>query len=391
VDFSLTEEQRMLRDTVRDFMTREVAPAIDEFDQRQEFPREIFRRLGDLGVLGIVVPEEYGGAGLSYVDYVIIMQEVARVDGSTGLGVAAHNSLGTNHINLFGNEEQKRAFLPRLASGEWLAAWGLTEPEAGSDVAAMRSTAVKDGDSYVLNGTKAFITHGKVGSVCVIMAKTDPEAGYRGISSFIVETDREGYSVARKEKKMGWRSSDTSQLALDDCRVPADHLLGEEGEGFVQAMRVLSGGRVGIAALGLGIAQGALDEAIKYAAERQCFGRLIREFQAIQFLIADMHVRCEAARLLCFRAALLADGGEEDTTLEASMAKVYSTEASEVNARDALQIHGGYGCIEEYPVERHYRDAKICTIGEGTSEIQRLVIAKSLLKGTAASLRDMVS
>lgn len=390
MDFSLSEEQRLLRDTIRDFMRREVAPVIAGFDERQEFPREIYRALGALGVLGILVPEALGGSGLTHVDYVTVMEEISRVDGSTGLGVAAHNSLCTNHIYMFGDEEQRLRYLPRLCSGEWLGAWALTEPGCGSDAAAMASTAVRDGEDYVLNGTKNFITHGSVGGVCVVMAKTDVEAGHRGVSAFVVETGSEGYVVARKEDKMGWRSSDTAQIVLQDCRVPAHNRLGEEGEGFAQAMQVLAGGRVGIAALGLGLAQGALDEAVRYAGERKAFGKSIRDFQAVQFHVADMHVRCEASRLLCYRAACMRDRGM-DTTCESSMSKLLASETAVTNASDGLQIHGGYGCIRDYPIERFYRDAKICTIGEGTSEILRLVIARQILRGTSLSRQDLLS
>jgi alkylation response protein AidB-like acyl-CoA dehydrogenase len=379
VDFSFTEEQELLRRTVREFMRNEVAPVIAEYDEAQKFPVEILRKMGELGIMGVVVPEEYGGAGLNYVDYVIVVEEISRLDGSLGLTVAAHNSLGTGHILIAGNEEQKRRYLPKLASGEWIAAWGLTEPGGGSDAAGMTSTAVRDGDHYVLNGTKNFITHALEGQVCVVLAKTDPKAGAKGISSFIVETDTPGYTVPRKENKLGCRASETSQIILDDCRVPAANLLGNEGEGFGQALRTLYGGRVSIAALGLGIAQGALDEALKFARERVVFGRTIGENQGIQFMLSEMQVRCEAARMLCFWVASMRDRGLEPVE-EASMAKLYASEAAVWNTNAGLQIHGAYGYTKDYPIERLYRDAKVCTIGEGTSEIHRMVIARQLLK-----------
>ncbi len=350
-----------------------------EWDEAQHFPRELFAMLGELGLLGVLVPEDLGGAGLGYVEYVTILEEIGAADGAVGLSVAAHNSLCTNHLYLFGSDELKRSYLPRLASGEWVGAWGLTESQAGSDAGGTRTTAVRDGDDWVLNGSKTFITHATVGDAAVLMARTSAEGGHHGISAFFVPFDRPGVSPGKKENKLGMRASDTSSLVLEDCRVPNQNLLGSEGDGFVQAMKVLDGGRISIAALSVGIARGALDAALSYSNVREQFGKPISSFQLTQAKLADMATGVDAARLLTQRAAAMKDTGLT-TTRESAMAKVYASEVAVAVAEEAVQIHGGYGYTKEYPVERAWRDAKLCTIGEGTSEIQRMVIARELLK-----------
>jgi alkylation response protein AidB-like acyl-CoA dehydrogenase len=379
VDFQLGQEQQSIRDMVRDFATKEIAPNALEWDEEQHFPRELFTQLGELGLLGVVIPEEYGGAGLGYVDYVTILEEIGAADGSIGLSVAAHNSLCTNHLFLFGSEDLKKKYLPKLASGEWIGAWGLTEPQAGSDAGGTRTTAVRDGDEWVLNGSKTFITHATVGDAAVLVARTSAEGSHHGISAFFVPFDRPGVEPGKKENKLGMRASDTSSLVLEDCRIPADYLLGNEGEGFVQAMKVLDGGRISIAALSVGIARGALDAALEYSTVREQFGRPISSFQLTQAKLADMATNVDAARLLTQRSAVMKDAGFK-TTRESAMAKVYASEVAVAVSEEAVQIHGGYGYTKEYPVERAWRDAKLCTIGEGTSEIQRMVIARELLK-----------
>jgi alkylation response protein AidB-like acyl-CoA dehydrogenase len=363
-----------------EFARAELAPHAREWDERSYFPREVFRKLGELGFLGVLVPEEYGGAGLTYGDYIAIVEELAAVEGGVALSVAAHNSLCTNHIFLFGSDDQRRRWLPRLASGEVLGAWGLTEPEAGSDAGGTKTVATRTGDSWVLRGSKNFTTHASVGGVAVLMARTAPGTDHHGISAFIVPLDAAGVAVGKREDKVGMRVSDTASLILDDCRLPADALLGGEGEGFTQAMEVLDGGRISIAALGVGIARGALDAAIAYAKERRQFNRRIAEFQAIRLKIADMGTAVAAARLLTERAADAKDAGEK-VTLIASQAKLFASETAVRVCEEAVQIHGGYGYIKDYPVEKFWRDSKLCTIGEGTSEIQRLVIARELLGG----------
>ncbi|MFQ5881550.1 MAG: acyl-CoA dehydrogenase family protein [Candidatus Methylomirabilales bacterium] len=378
MDFTLTETQRAIQETVRNFAQREIIPNAAEYDQREEFPWEIIRRLADLGLLGVLVPEEYGGAGMDYRSYVAILEELGRADASIALTVQAHNSLAVNHILLFGTEEQKRRYLPVLAKGEMLAAWALTEPGSGSDAASMRTTAVRQGSAYTLSGTKNFITSGSIAGVYVILAVTDLTLGNHGISTFIVEKGLPGFSVGRREKKLGVRASDTSQLILDHVQVPMENLLGEIHHGFINALQVLDGGRVGMAALAVGLARAALEESVSYSKQRVQFGQPISSFQAIQFKLADMAISIDAARLLAYRAAFLADQGNPFTK-EASMAKVYSAEAAVRAANEAIQIHGGYGYITEYPVERYLRDAKLCEIGEGTSEIQRLIIAREIL------------
>mgnify|MGYP001826306621 FL=1 len=379
MDFQLGQEQQAIRDMVRDFARNEIAPHALEWDEAQHFPRELFTKLGELGLLGVVIPEEFGGAGLGYIDYVTILEEVGAADGSIGLSVAAHNSLCTNHLYLFGSNELKREYLPKLASGEWIGAWGLTEPQAGSDAGGTRTTAKRDGDEWVLNGSKTFITHATVGDAAVLVARTSAEGSHHGISAFFVPFDRPGVSPGKKENKLGMRASDTSSLVLEDCRIPEGYLLGNEGEGFVQAMKVLDGGRISIAALSVGIARGAFDAALSYSTVREQFGKPISSFQLTQSKLADMATNVDAARLLTQRSAALKDAGLL-TTRESAMAKVYASEVAVAVAEDAVQIHGGYGYTKDYPVERAWRDAKLCTIGEGTSEIQRMVIARELLK-----------
>jgi alkylation response protein AidB-like acyl-CoA dehydrogenase len=369
-----------IRQLVREFARTELAPHAREWDERSHFPREVFRKLGELGFLGVLVPEEYGGAGLTYKDYVVIVEELGAVEGGVALSVAAHNSLCTNHIFVYGSEAQKKRWLPPLAAGEILGAWALTEPEAGSDAGGTKTFAAREPDGWVLRGSKNFTTHASVGGVAVVMARTTPGADHQGISAFIVPLDAPGVVVGKKEDKLGMRISDTASLILEDCRLPGDALLGREGEGFAQAMEVLDGGRISIAALGVGIAQGALDAAIAYAKERRQFNRPIAAFQAIKLKLADMATGVAAARLLTERAAEAKDAGEK-VTLIASQAKLFASETAVRVCEEAVQIHGGYGYIKDYPVEKFWRDSKLCTIGEGTSEIQRLVIARELLGG----------
>jgi alkylation response protein AidB-like acyl-CoA dehydrogenase len=376
---SLSDNQLVIKETIRDFSENVIRPDIMKYDESQEFPFEIIKQLGGLGFMGIIIPEEYGGAGLSYLDFVLIIEELARVDPSIALSVAAHNGLCSNHLYTFGNEEQRTKYLPDLTSGRKIGMWGLTEPSSGSDASAMSTTAKKKNGYYILNGSKTFITHGTVGETAVILAVTDKSAGKKGISAFIAETSFEGFIKGKKENKLGMRASDTTQIAFENCKVPESNLLGEEGEGFVQAMKILEGGRITIAALSTGLAQGALEAAIKYSAERKAFGKNINEFQGIQFKLAQMSTEIEAARLLTYRAASLKDKGYT-IIKEAAMAKLYASEAAERASNEAVQIFGGYGFIKDYPVEKFYRDVKLCTIGEGTSEIQRIVIARELLK-----------
>jgi hypothetical protein len=379
MQFELTEDQQAIRDMVRDFARKEIAPHAAKWDEEQHFPREVFEKLGELGLLGIVIPEEHGGAGLGYVAYATILEEIGAADGGVGLGVAAHNSLCTNHLYLFGSDDLRREYLPRLASGEWIGAWGLTEAEAGSDAGGTKTTAVLDGDEWVLNGSKNFITHATVGDAAVVVARTSKEGGHHGISAFFVPFDRPGVTPGKKENKLGMRCSDTSSLVFEDCRIPAGYLLGDEGDGFVQAMKVLDGGRISIAALSLGIARGALDATIEYANAREQFGKPISSFQLTRAKFADMATELDAARLLTLRSAALKDGGKT-VTRESSMAKLYASEVAVRIGEEAVQIHGGYGYTKDYPVERFWRDSKLCTIGEGTSEIQRMVIAREILR-----------
>lgn len=375
----LTENQIFIRDTIREFAEKTIRPVVMKYDETQEFPMEIMKKLGELGFLGILVPEEFGGAGLGYVEYALIIEEISKVDPSIGLSVAAHNGLCTNHINLFGNPEQKKKYLPDLASGKKIGAWGLTEAVSGSDAAGLKSNAIKDGNYWILNGSKQFTTHGTVGETYVVMAITNKEAGKKGISAFILEKGMEGLIIGKKENKLGMRASDTTQLAFENCKVPAENLLGEEGMGFINSMMVLEGGRISIAANSMGLAQGALEAAVKYSKERKQFGKLLADFQATQFKLAKMQTNIEAARMLTYRAAWMKDNGIPNTK-EAAEAKLFASEIAEKAASEAVQILGGYGFIKDYPVEKFYRDAKLLTIGEGTSEIQRIVIARDLLK-----------
>jgi alkylation response protein AidB-like acyl-CoA dehydrogenase len=379
MEFGLTEEQRMLRDTVRDFAETEIAPTVMEYDESQQFPDEIVSKCGDMGFLGIIFPEEYGGAGLGYIEYAIIVEELSRVDGSIGITVAAHNSLCTNHLFQSASEEQKRKYLPRLASGEWIGAWSLTEPTAGSDAGGTKTKAVRDGDGWILNGSKTFTTHGSVGDITVIFAVTDPDKGKHGISAFAIEKGTPGFRPGKKENKLGLRSSDTAEVIMEDCRVGDECMVGQRGEGFVDAMKTLDGGRISIAALALGMAQGAYEAALRYSREREQFRQKIGDFQAIQFMLADMATRIDAARLLVYRAAWRKDQ-DLSVTKESAMAKLYASEVGVWAADRALQIFGGYGYVKDFPAEKFYRDSKLCTIGEGTSEIQRLVIARELIR-----------
>ena len=378
MDFRLTDEQEILRRTVREFAEAEIRPHVMEWDEAQHFPMDLLPKLAALGLTGIQFPEEYGGAAMSSVDYCICIEELARVCPAIALSVAAHNGLCTSHIAMFGSDAQKTQFLPRLVGGEALGAWGLTEASAGSDAAAMRTTAVRQGACWILNGSKTFITNGRIGGVMVVVAITDRTKGHRGISAFIVEHGTPGMSAGKKENKLGMRASDTSEVIFQDCRVPAAQLLGQEGQGFINTLQVLDAGRIGIAALSVGLAQGAFEAARAYAKERRQFGQPIAGFQAIQWKLADNATRIEAARLLTYRAAYLKDRGAR-TTRESSMAKLFASEIAVKAADDCVQIHGGYGFVKDYPAEKYFRDVKLVTIGEGTSEIQRLVIARQLL------------
>ncbi len=377
--FVLTEEQEHLRREIREFAAQEIVPYMAAWDEASEFPLAAVKKLGAMGLMGVIIPQEYRGAGLGYVDYVLAIEELSAVDGSVGLTMAAHNSLGTNHIFLAGNEAQKRKYVSRLATGEWLAAWALTEPGSGSDASSARTTAMKKGDRYVLNGNKTFITNGRYADVVVVIAITDRSKETHGLSAFVIEKGTKGFKAGKKENKLGLRASDTSELIFEDCEIPAENLLGAEGEGFIDAMRVLDGGRISIAALSLGIARGALDAALKYVKERRQFGKAIAEFQGIQWKLADMATELDAARLLTQRAAVLKDAGRK-VTRESSMAKLFASEVAVHICNEAVQLLGGYGFIKDYPVEKFYRDVKLCTIGEGTSEIQRMVIAREILK-----------
>ena len=379
MDFEFTPEQIQLRKLVRDFAETEIAPYVLEWDETQTFPLEAVKKAGTLGMMGAIFPEELGGAGLGYIDYAIIVEELARVDPSVALIVAAHNSLCTNHIFLAGTDEQRRKYIPKLASGEWIGCWSLTEADAGSDAAGTRSTASLRDGHWVLNGGKTFTTNAHNADVCVAMAVTDRAASQHGILSFILEKGTPGFCVGKKENKLGMRASSTGEVLFTDCRLPQSQLLGNPGEGFVDSLRILDGGRISIAALSVGLAQGAFDAALRYSKQRKQFGRFISEFQAIQHKLADMATSIEAARLLTYHAGALKDAGKR-VNRESAMAKLFASEMAVRVADEALQIHGGYGFIKDYPVEKFYRDVKLCTIGEGTSEIQRLVIARQLLK-----------
>ncbi|MGI8782987.1 MAG: acyl-CoA dehydrogenase family protein [Acidobacteriota bacterium] len=379
MEFSYTEEQQLLRDTMRRFAEKEIRPNVGEWDEAQKFPAAVVDGLGKMGMLGIMVPAEWGGAALRYIDYIIIMEEISRVDASVGLILAAHNGLCCTHILLAGNDDQKSAYLAPLASGQKLGAWALTEPSSGSDAASAQTTARLDGQHWVLNGTKSFCTNANYADVFVVVAVTDPGKEAKGLSAFIIEKGTGGLTIGKKENKLGMRASDTASLLLDDCRIPAANLLGERGQGFIGALQVLERGRIAIAALSVGIAQGAFEAAARYAGERVQFGKPISAFQGIQWKLADMATRIEAGRLLTYQAAVLRDLGQR-CTLQSSMAKLFASEAAVWVAEEAIQIHGGYGFIKDYPVEKFWRDSKLCTIGEGTSEIQRMIIAREILQ-----------
>jgi alkylation response protein AidB-like acyl-CoA dehydrogenase len=381
VDFALTDEQRAIQETAREFARREVDPIVDEYDESQKFPREVMAKAGELGFLGILFPEEYGGSDLGYIEYVLVVTELSKVDPSVGISVAAHNSLCTNHIYKFGTEEQRRRWVVPLAQGKKIGAWSLTEPNAGSDAAGTRTRAEKVVGGWVLNGSKTFTTHGSVGDVCVVMAVTDPHGPrHHNISAFVLDKGMQGFRPGKKENKLGIRASDTAEVIMENCFVPDDHLLGNPGEGFVQALQILDGGRISIAALGLGTAIGSYETALRYSKEREQFGKPIAAFQAIQFALAEMATRIAAAEILTFAAAEAMDRGRRVSRLSAE-AKLYAGEAAVFCSERGVQIHGGYGLVKDYRAEKYFRDAKICTIGEGTSEIQRLVIARQLFKG----------
>ena len=377
--FELNENQKMIAQMVRDFAEKEIRPHFMEWDETQEFPVHIFKKLGELGLMGVFIPEEYGGSGFGYHEYITVVSEIAKVCGSIGLSVAAHNSLCTGHIYYHGNEAQKRKYLPKLATAEWIGAWGLTETGTGSDAGGMNTTAVKDGDHWVLNGSKNFITHGKSGDVAVVIARTGEKGDSRGMSAFIIEKGTPGFSAGKKENKLGMRASETCELIFNNCRIPAENLVGKEGEGFIQAMQILDGGRISIGALALGIAKGAYEASVKYAKEREQFGKPIAQFQAIGFKLADMATEIFASELMLHQSASLKNNKQPMTT-ESAMAKYFASEVACRVSNEAVQIFGGYGYTKDFPVEKFYRDAKLCTIGEGTSEIQKLVISRNILK-----------
>jgi len=379
MSFDISENQKMITDMIRDFAEAEIKPNMMEWDEAQIFPVPLFRKMGELGLMGVLVPEIYGGSGFGYAEYVTTISEIAKVDGSIGLSVAAHNSLCTGHILQFANEAQKQKYLPKLASGQWIGAWGLTEPNTGSDAGNMRTVAKQEGDYYIINGAKNFITHGKSGDVAVVIVRTGVVGDSHGMTAFIIEKGTPGFSAGKKENKLGMRASETAELIFTDCKVHKDQIIGEVGDGFVQSLKVLDGGRISIAALSLGIAQGAYEAALLYSKERHQFNKPISSFQGISFKLADMATKVEAARLLTFRAADLKNRGKS-VNLESAMAKLYASEIAVEVANDAVQIFGGYGYTKDFPVEKFYRDAKLCTIGEGTSEIQKLVISRAVLK-----------
>jgi len=379
MDFGLTENQQMIADMIKDFGVKNIRPDMMKWDESQEFPIHVFKQLGELGLMGCVVPEEYGGSGMSYNEYVTVISEISKVCGSIGLSVAAHNSLCTNHILMFGNEEQKKRWLPKLATAEWIGAWGLTEHNTGSDAGGMNTTAKQDGDYWVINGAKNFITHAISGDIAVVIVRTGEKGDSHGMTAFAIEKGTEGFTSGKKEDKLGMRASETAELVFDNCRVHNDNVLGKVGEGFVQAMKILDGGRISIASLGLGIAKGAYEAALKYSKEREQFNKPISNFQAIAFKLADMATEIEAAELLIFESADLKDR-KEDVTKVSAMAKYYSSEVAVRVSNEAVQIFGGYGYTKEFPAEKYYRDSKLCTIGEGTSEIQKIVISREILK-----------
>jgi len=379
MNFRTEESEAMISQMVRDFAEKEIRPNVMDWDERQHFPRELFSKMGELGLMGVLVPSAYGGAGLGYYEYITVISEIAQVCGSIGLSVAAHNSLCTNHILEFGNEEQKLKYLPKLASGEWVGAWGLTEANTGSDALRMKCTAVKDGEYWILNGTKNWITHGISGEVAVVLVRTGELLDSKGITAFIVERDTPGFKGGKKENKLGMRASETAELIFEDCRIHESQILGQVGDGFYQAMKILDGGRISIGALSLGIAKGAFKAAVQYAKEREQFGKPIAQFQAIAFKLADMQVEIEASEMLLLQAAHLKNN-KKKVTKEGAMAKYFSSEVAVRVSTDAVQIFGGYGYTKDFPVEKFYRDSKLCTIGEGTSEIQKLVISREILK-----------
>ena len=379
MNFERTENHEMIAQMVRDFAEKEIRPHVMEWDESQYFPREVFKKMGALGLMGVLVPEDYGGSGLGYFEYISVIEEIAKVCGSVGLSVAAHNSLCTNHILEFGNEEQKKKYLPKLASGEWIGAWGLTEANTGSDAMRMKCTAAKDGEHYIINGTKNWITHGISGEVAVVLIRTGELLDSNGITAFVIERNTPGFSGGKKENKLGMRASETAELIFDNCRVHESQVLGKVGEGFRQAMKILDGGRISIGALALGIAKGAFEASIRYSKEREQFGQPIANFQAIAFKLADMKTEIDAAELLLYQAADLKNR-KQKMTKESAMAKYFASEVSVRVSTEAVQIFGGYGYTKDFPVEKFYRDSKLCTIGEGTSEIQKLVISRELLK-----------
>jgi alkylation response protein AidB-like acyl-CoA dehydrogenase len=379
MNFNMNENQRMIAEMIRDFGAKEITPFRKEWDDNQHFPIELFKKLGELGLMGVLVPNEYGGSGFGYFEYVTAIAELSKLDPSVGLSMAAHNSLCTGHIMLFGNEEQKKKYLPKLATCEWLGAWGLTEPNTGSDAGNMRTVAKKEGEYYIINGAKNFITHGYSGDVAVVIARTGEVGDSHGMTAFVVEKGTPGFKGGRKEDKLGMRASETAEMIFEDCKVHESQILGEVGEGFIQSMKILDGGRISIAALSLGIAEGALEASIQYSKERQQFNQPISRFQGISFKLADMATQVEAASLLTFKAADLKNRGEK-VTLAGAQAKYYASEVAVSVSNEAVQIFGGYGFTKDYPVEKFYRDAKLCTIGEGTSEIQKLVISREVLK-----------
>lgn len=379
INFDETENQKMIAEMIQAFGEREIRPKMMEWDESQEFPIDLFRKLGKLGLMGVIIPEEYGGAGFGYLEYITAISEISKIDGSIGLSVAAHNSLCSNHILQFGNEEQKLKYLPKLATAEWIGAWGLTEPNTGSDAGNMRTVAVRDGDYYIINGAKNFITHGKSGNVAVVIVRTGSVGDSHGMTAFILEKGTPGFTSGKKENKLGMRASETAELIFSDCRIHKSQMLGKEGDGFIQAMKILDGGRISIAALSLGIAMGAFEAALKYSKERHQFNQPISKFQGIAFKLADMATKIEAARLLTYRAGELKTKGLP-VGKESAMAKLYASEVAVEVANEGVQIFGGYGYTKDFPAEKYYRDAKLCTIGEGTSEIQKLVISRSILK-----------
>ena len=379
MNFEFSETQQMVAEAAKNFALKYVKPHVMEWDESQVFPIDVFKKAGELGFMGILIPETYGGSALSYHEYIAIIEEVSKVDPSIGLSIAAHNSLCTNHIYKFGNEEQRKKWLPKLTSAEHIGAWGLTEHNTGSDAGGMNTTAVKDGNHYVLNGCKNFITHGKSGDIAVVIARTGEKGDSHGMTAFVVERGTPGFTAGKKENKLGMRASETAEMIFEDCRIPVENILGEVGEGFIQSMKILDGGRISIGALSLGIAKGAMEASLQYSKEREQFGKAISKFQAISFKLADMAIKIEAAELMLHKAGAMKNKGQKMTKIGA-MSKLYASEICVEVANDAVQIHGGYGYIKDYPVEKFYRDSKLCTIGEGTSEIQRLVIAREILK-----------